>query len=71
MKIEVTEHGVTIPADMLAGAEAVEVHQENGTIVLRLISSEDPILGLGRNPVACGLSDASTAHDRYLYDPAP
>lgn len=28
---------------------------------------EDPILGLGRNPVRTGSRDGSTDHDRYLY----
>lgn len=28
---------------------------------------EDPILGLGRNPVQTGAGNGSTDHDRYLY----
>lgn len=30
-------------------------------------SGDDPILGLGRNPVRTGVRDGSTEHDRYLY----
>ncbi|CAN5852819.1 hypothetical protein BH18ACT11_BH18ACT11_09520 [soil metagenome] len=30
-------------------------------------SEEDPILGLGKNPVRTGARDGSTEHDRYLY----
>lgn len=33
----------------------------------REIDEEDPILGLGRNPVRDGVTDASVDHDRYLY----
>ena len=32
-----------------------------------LESGDDPILGLGRNPVRTGVRDGSTDHDRYLY----
>lgn len=38
---------------------------------------DDPIWGLGKNPVTSGLTDASTNHDLYLYvdpygaDPSP
>ena len=28
---------------------------------------EDPILGLGKNPVRTGARDGSTEHDRHLY----
>ncbi len=28
---------------------------------------EDPIFGLGKNPVRTGVRDGSTGHDRYLY----
>lgn len=32
-----------------------------------LESGDDPILGLGRNPVRTGVRDGSTEHDRHLY----
>ena len=32
-----------------------------------LESGDDPIFGLGRNPVRTGLRDGSTEHDRHLY----
>jgi hypothetical protein len=31
---------------------------------------DDPVWGLGTNPVDTGHTDASVAHDRYLYGPA-
>lgn len=30
----------------------------------------DPVLGLGTDPVACGVSDGSAQHDVYLYGAA-
>lgn len=33
-------------------------------------ASADPLLGLGVDPVVCGVADASAHHDRYLYDAA-
>lgn len=32
---------------------------------------EDPIFGLGKNPVECGVPDGSVEHDRYLYGSPP
>jgi hypothetical protein len=31
------------------------------------ISADDPIFNIGRNPVSCGISDASENLDKYLY----
>lgn len=67
MKLKVTEHGVTIPKRMLNDAEEVEVRRENGRIVIDPAVAEDPIMGLGTDPVECGASDASVEHDHYLY----
>ena len=72
MKIDVGEHGVIVPKDMLGSADAVEIHEENGRIVIEPISQagdqgEDPALALGRDPVSCGVPDASENHDRHLY----
>ena len=70
MKVKVTEQGVTIPKQMLEGAQEVDIRQEEGRVVVEPIRDEDPIFGLGRAPVNCDVSDASTQHDRYLYDPS-
>jgi virulence-associated protein VagC len=70
MKVKVTEQGVTIPKQMLEGAQEVDIRQEEGRVVVEPIQAEDPIFGLGRAPVTCDVSDASTQHDRYLYDPS-
>jgi virulence-associated protein VagC len=68
MKTRVTEHGVLIPKDWLLGVEEVEVRRENGAIVLTPVPPADPVLGLGRNPVAVDVTDASVNHDRYLIE---
>lgn len=36
-------------------------------VTLRADDAVDPLLGLGADPVACGVDDASVHHDRYLY----
>ena len=77
MKVKVGTHGVTVPKEMLGNADTVEVREENGRVVLEPVrdtdevrsesKGEDPILGLGRNPVSCGAPDASENHDQHLY----
>jgi hypothetical protein len=61
------------------GSEEVEIFEEPGRLVVATAGKagerkpagippeEDPILGLGRNPVRTGVRDGSTEHDRYLY----
>ena len=61
------------------GSEEVEIFEEPGRLVVAtarkaaerepagITSEEDPILGLGKNPVRTGTRDGSTEHDRYLY----
>jgi hypothetical protein len=68
MKLKVTEAGVIIPRDMLPDVEEVDVRME-GEVVLLTPSrdAEDPIWAMGSDPVNCGLPDASSNHDRYLY----
>jgi hypothetical protein len=69
MKMKVTKRGVHVPRRMLGDAREVEIRKENEHIVLIIpLQAEDPILGLGDHPVPCDASDASEAHDRYLYD---
>lgn len=79
MKLPVDKHGVTIPRRMLGNAEEVEVREEHGRVILEPVleakgnerddgPEEDPLEGLGRNPVSYGASDASEHHDQYLYD---
>lgn len=59
--------------------EEVEVLEEPGRLVVAVAGgardraadattrADDPILGLGKNPVRTGVRDGSTDHDRYLY----
>lgn len=61
------------------GSEEVEILEEPGRLVVAVAGKagdrsatgdprvEDPILGLGKNPVRTGARDGSTDHDRYLY----
>ena len=61
------------------GSEEVEIFEEPGRLVVATARKagepasaeapleEDPILGLGKNPVRTGARDGSTEHDRYLY----
>jgi len=60
-------------------SEEVEIFEEPGRLVVATAGKagerassevppeEDPILGLGKNPVRTGTRDGSTEHDRYLY----
>lgn len=66
MKTKVTKQGLVIPKEMLAAADEVEIRKEDHQIVISLLIN-DPILNLGKNPVECGVSDASEHHDSYLY----
>jgi virulence-associated protein VagC len=68
MKAKVTKRGLIIPKEMLAGAQEVEIRQEDNRLVIFPLPSSDPILNLGKHPVECGAPDASEHHDYYLYD---
>ena len=68
MKVKVNNEGVVIPKRYLEGVEEVEIKKENGLILVIPITEDDPIFELGKNPVACGLPDASEQHDKYLYN---
>ena len=61
-----------VPRRMLGDAEVVEIRDEDGRIVIELIregekEDQDPISGLGQDPVPCGSADASINHDQHLY----
>jgi len=66
MKAKVTKRGLVIPKDMLADFEEVEIRKEDHRIVISLLTKRDPVADLGKHPVACGISDASEHHDRYV-----
>lgn len=68
MKVKVTDKGVLIPKAYFEGVEEVEVKKENGLVLIVPITDTDPILKLGKDPVACGIPDASENHDKYLYN---
>ncbi len=67
MKAKVTKRGVIIPKEMLGGAEEVEIRSEDNRIVISPLVKSDPIMNLGKQPVECGVPDASEHHDGYIY----
>lgn len=67
MKVKVTTRGVTIPRRMLGDAIEFEIRTEGGRLVLTPVANDDPILGLGDEPVITGTSDGAEHHDRHLY----
>lgn len=68
MKIKVSDRGVVIPKTYLEGGEEVEIKKVNGLLLIVPITDIDPISELGKNPIECGLSNASGNHDKYLYN---
>jgi virulence-associated protein VagC len=67
MKTEVTDEGLLIPKQLLEGVKEVEIRKEKDVIVIIPLPTADPILELGKNPIADDLTDASVGHDRYVY----
>lgn len=67
MRAKVTKEGVLIPKEMLEGisGEEVEIRKEPGRLLV--LPAEDPILGLGGDPLDDDISDGSMNHDHYLY----
>lgn len=72
MLVRVTEDGFVIPKHLLPGVHEVEVRVENGMVLVvpapDAAGAEDPIFGLGKSPVECGIPDFSENHDKYIYD---
>jgi hypothetical protein len=68
MRTKVTEHGVLIPKLLLEGVDEVEIRKEQNVIVVVPVTADDPILGLGKQPITLDVDDASVNHDRYLYN---
>jgi virulence-associated protein VagC len=67
MRIVVTEQGALIPKQFLEGVQVVEIRTQQGVLIILPIVDDDPILQLGKDPVADSVTDASTQHDFYLY----
>jgi len=63
MRLEVTPQGVVIPKELLEGCREVEIRKTNGFIIIIPTTKLDPILELGKNPVICGIRNASEHHD--------
>ena len=67
MKGKVTERGLLIPKSFLKGVDEVEIQKRDGVIVISPVSSKDPVLDLGNEPITLEIEDASENHDRYIY----
>ena len=67
MKTKVSENGVLIPKDLLTGITEVDIRKQNGVIIVIPAGSDDPIYDIGKEPVTCGVPDASENLDKYLY----
>lgn len=67
MRTEVTDQGLLIPKQFLAGIKEVEIRKENGMILIVPLPPKDPILLLGQDPIDDDVTDASVEHDRYIY----
>jgi hypothetical protein len=67
MRGRITKCGLIVPKEMLPDAEEMEIRNEGHRVVISPLPKEDPILGLGKYPVKCGITDASEHHDSYLY----
>lgn len=67
MKATVQANGLLIPKRMLRGVARVDIRKEKGCIVVTPSVDDDPILGLGSNPVETHLRNAAERHDELLY----
>ncbi len=69
MKVTVKKEGLLVPKKLLKGIKQAEVKWEkNKIIILPTKIEHDPIYSLGTHPGHSGLKDASTNHDKYIYE---
>ena len=66
-KVRVTDDGLLIPKQLLAGVQEVEIRKDQYVIFIVPMVFEDPILQLGAYPIMDEVTDAAEQHDRYLY----
>jgi hypothetical protein len=69
MKAAVTDQGVVIPRELLDGWTEVVIERKGDRVEVTAVGAVDAVLGLGRNPVKCGVTDGSTNHDDYVNRP--
>jgi len=67
MRSKVSESGGTLPREWFEGATEVDIRREEHCVIVQPVHENDPILGLGSNPIVVDVDDASVNHDRYLY----
>ena len=68
-KVQVTDDGLVIPKQLLAGVQEVEIRKEQHVIFIVPLVFADPILQLGAYPIMGEVTDAAEQHDQYLYQP--
>jgi hypothetical protein len=59
--------GLIIQAKIYHVYSLVEIRKEQNMIVVVPVTADDPILGLGKQPITLDVDDAFVNHDRYLY----
>jgi hypothetical protein len=67
MRARVTARGLWIPKRLLEGFHEVEIVKQQGRVLVVRLPTDDPILQLGKSPVAVPENDAAANHDRYVY----
>ncbi len=67
IKSTITEQGLLISKELLAGVEKVEVRRKGTVITIIPVQEVDPIFKLGTKPVTTGITDGSMKHDKYIY----
>ena len=68
MRAKVTARGLLIPITLLEGVHEVDILKQDDRILVVPVPSADPILQLGKSPIAVDEHDAAENHDRYIYE---
>lgn len=79
-RLPITDQGVLVPRVWFGDATEVELHNQNGSVVLAPLpndlgvgalkqerSADDPLWRLFENPSRLDIADASENLDKYLY----
>ena len=70
MTTKITENGLTLSKEWFENIDEVEIHKENGIIVIApagKLARRDAILDWGHDPVESEETDAAVNHDAYIY----
>ncbi len=61
--------GLLIPIKLLEGVREVDILKQEDWILVAPVSSDDPVLQLGKSPIVVDERNAAENHDRYIYQP--